>query len=308
MQIIKKVFFICLFFTLVASCYAQHLFVATYNLRYDNATDRKQGNAWKVRQQVICNLLNFEQPDIFGTQEGLKHQLNDLKKGLDNYNYIGVAREDGKKKGEHSAIFYKADKLTCLEQGNFWLSETPDKPTLGWDAACIRICTWGKFRLLKDNFDFYFFNLHMDHVGVVARREAAKLVIKKIKAIAGYNVPVILTGDFNVDQNDEIYRILVQSDMLKDTYTHAKWRFAENGTFHDFKPNLKTDSRIDHIFVSNHFEVNNYAIHTDGYWTTNDNKKSVRSDNAPKEIILNEYTYRLPSDHYPVFAKIAWKP
>lgn len=106
---------------------AQNLFVATYNLRYDNEDDRQEGNGWTKRCQVICDFLNFEQPDIFGTQEGLKHQLEDLKRGLDQYDYIGIGREDGKEQGEHSAIFYKKDKLKCFDKGNFWLNETPGR-------------------------------------------------------------------------------------------------------------------------------------------------------------------------------------
>ena len=122
-----------------------------------------------------------------------------------------------------------------LDHGDFWLNETPDKPALGWDAACIRICTWGKFSVKtaqndanykqsdspKDNHKtFYYFNLHMDHVGVVARREAAKLVVKRIKEMTD-GLPVILTGDFNVDQNDEIYTIFTQSGLLKDSFDAA---------------------------------------------------------------------------------------
>lgn len=286
---------------------AQNLFVATYNLRYDNEDDRQEGNGWTKRCQVICDFLNFEQPDIFGTQEGLKHQLEDLKRGLDQYDYIGIGREDGKEQGEHSAIFYKKDKLKCLDKGNFWLNETPEKPVLGWDAACVRICTWGKFHDWKTNLTFYFFNLHMDHVGVIARREAAKLVIKKIKEIAGNNAPVILTGDFNVDQHDEIYKIFSESGILKDSYMAAKHRFAENGTFQDFDSSMKSESRIDHIFVSNKFEVNNYAIHTDAYWTANEKMPKLKSGNAPKELEFQQYTHRLPSDHYPVLAKIRYE-
>ena len=99
---------------------------------------------WTKRCQVICDQLNFEDPDIFGTQEVLVGQLHDLLKGLDGYGYVGVGRDDGKEDGEYSAIFYKKDRLELLQKGNFWLNETPDKPVLGWDAACVRICSWGE--------------------------------------------------------------------------------------------------------------------------------------------------------------------
>lgn len=283
---------------------SQNLFVGTYNIRNDNSDDRKEGNAWPKRCQVICDMMNFEQPDIFGTQEVLVGQLRDLKQGLDGYDCIGVGRDDGKEAGEYSAIFYKKDKLKRLDYGNFWLNETPDKPALGWDAACIRICTWGKFQDVKTKLNFYFFNLHMDHVGVVARREAAKLVVRKIKEIAGSNAPVILTGDFNVDQHDEIYQIFTQSGLLKDSYTAAKMRFAENGTFQGFKSSLLTDCRIDHVFVSNKFQVNQYGILTNGYWTEGNSREVSKEGAAPQELNFRQYVHRLPSDHYPVMVKL----
>lgn len=304
-----KKYTLTLFFLVAALCInAQNLFVASYNIRYDNSDDRKEGNGWPKRCQVICDMLNFEQPDIFGAQEVLVNQIHDLRKGLDDYDYIGVGRDDGKEAGEYAAIFYKKDKLKLLKEGHFWLNETPEKPVLGWDAACVRICTWGQFKETKNNMKFYFFNLHMDHVGIVARREAAKLVVRKIKEIARNNAPVILTGDFNVDQHDEIYQIFIQSGILKDTYTAARLRFAENGTFQGFKSNLMTDSRIDHIFVSKKFQVNAYAIRTDGYWTENNDTELTKEGNAPQEIDFRKYTHRLPSDHYPVFAKIKYYP
>ena len=203
-----------LFALIVASLHlsAQEMLVGSYNIRYKNKNDSINGEVWTKRCQVICDQLNFMSPDIFGTQEVLYSQLCDFKKGLDGYDYIGIGRDDGIRGGEHEAIFYKTDKLQLLDHGDFWLSETPDKPGLGWDAVCIRICTWGKFAI-KDKEQrhglfnrrkttgkvIYFFNLHMDHVGVVARREAAKLVVQSVREIA-QGAPVFITGDFNVDQ------------------------------------------------------------------------------------------------------------
>lgn len=304
----KKYTLTHLFLAITLCVSSQNLFVGTYNIRNDNSDDRKEGNAWPKRCQVICDMMNFEQPDIFGTQEVLVGQLRDLKQGLDDYDCIGVGRDDGKEAGEYSAIFYKKEKLKRLDYGNFWLNETPDNPALGWDAACIRICTWGKFKDVQTRLEFYFFNLHMDHVGVVARREAAKLVVRKIKEIAGSNAPVILTGDFNVDQRDEIYQIFTQSGLLKDSYTAAKMRFAENGTFQGFKSSLLTDSRIDHVFVSNKFKVNQYGILTNGYWTEGTSREVSKEGAAPQELNFRQYVHRLPSDHYPVMVKIRFVP
>jgi endonuclease/exonuclease/phosphatase family metal-dependent hydrolase len=203
---------------------AQSLFVGSYNIRYHNNGDDRKGNVWTTRCKVICDQVNFEDPDIFGAQEVLHAQLDDMLGALDGYDYIGVGRDNGKKKGEYAAIFYKKDRIKLLNNGNFWLNETPEKPKLGWDAACIRICSWGEFEQAATGFRFYYFNLHMDHVGVVARREAAKLVVKKIGQIAK-GAPVVLTGDFNVDQNDEIYGIFASSGILNDSYTHARLLF-----------------------------------------------------------------------------------
>lgn len=301
----KKLFLssAALLFALAMS--AQSIFVGTYNIRNRNSGDEKNGNVWATRCKVICDMINFEAPDVFGTQEVLVGQLRDLRAGLDNYDYIGVGRDDGKEAGEYSALFYKKDHLTLLNHGNFWLNETPDKPKLGWDAACIRICTWGEFKQKKTGFRFFHFNLHMDHVGIVARREAAKLIVKKIREIAK-GAPVVVTGDFNVDQNNEIFKIFTDSGILKDSYTAARLRFAENGTFNAFNTNFWSASRIDHVFVSPQFAVDRYGILTNAYWTPKKAKLQNGKD-APSEIKFEERDRRAPSDHYPVMVHMEYK-
>lgn len=278
----KRILLVAILMVCAVVVSAQDLYVGTYNIRYKNKDDSIKGNVWTKRCQVMCDQINFESPDVLGMQEVLVGQLHDFQHLLDNYSYIGVGRDDGKEAGEYAAIFYKNDRVKLLDSGNFWLNETPDVPKLGWDAACIRICTWGKFKDLRTKKKFYFFNLHMDHVGVVARREAAKLVVSRIKEMT-QDAPVVLTGDFNVDQTDEIYGIFTHSGILKDSYENARIRFAENGTFNSFKVETKTDSRIDHVFVSPSFKVEAYGLRTDSYWA-----KGRRN----------------LSDHYPVFVKL----
>lgn len=278
----KRTILSLLLTSLAMVTFAQSLYVGTYNIRYKNKDDSIKGNVWTKRCQVMCDQINFESPDVFGAQEVLVGQLRDMLGKLDGYSYIGVGRDDGREAGEYAAVFYKNDRVRLLDSGNFWLNETPDIPKLGWDAACIRICTWGKFKNLRTGKTFFFFNLHMDHVGIVARREAARLVVSRIKGIAK-GAPTVLTGDFNVDQTDEIYTIFTQSGILKDAYDHARIRFAENGTFNNFKTNTKTNSRIDHVFVSPSIDVEAYGVRTDSYWT--DKRRN-------------------PSDHYPVFVKL----
>ena len=278
----KRILLVAILMVCAVVVSAQDLYVGTYNIRYKNEDDSIKGNVWTKRCQVMCDQINFESPDVLGMQEVLVGQLHDFQRLLDNYSSIGVGRDDGKEAGEYAAIFYKNDRVKLLDSGNFWLNETPDVPKLGWDAAFIRICTWGKFKDLRTKKKFYFFNLHMDHVGVVARREAAKLVVSRIKEMA-QDAPVVLTGDFNVDQTDEIYGIFTHLGILKDSYENARIRFAENGTFNSFKVETKTDSRIDHVFVSPSFKVEAYGLRTDSYWA-----KGRRN----------------LSDHYPVFVKL----
>jgi endonuclease/exonuclease/phosphatase family metal-dependent hydrolase len=285
---------------------AQSLYVGSYNIRYKNNGDAEKGNGWEQRCPVLCAQVNFEHPDIFGAQEVLVGQMQDMLQQLDGYNSIGVGREDGKEAGEYAAIFYDTKKLKLLDQGHFWLSETPEQPGLGWDAACTRICTWGLFKECNSLLSFYFFNLHMDHVGRIARREAAKLVVERIRAItARQHYPVVLTGDFNVDQNDEIYTIFTTSGILKDSYEHARIRFAENGTFNSYDSELKTISRIDHVFVSPEFNVDRYGVLTNCYWVPSDKSgEQMKGEHAPQEINFSKFERRLPSDHYPVFVHI----
>ncbi len=301
----KKIFLssVSLLFALTMS--AQSIFVGTYNIRNRNSGDEKKGEVWATRCKVICDMINFEAPDVFGTQEVLVGQLRDLRAGLDNYDYIGVGRDDGKEAGEYSALFYKKDHLTLLNNGNFWLNETPDKPKLGWDAACIRICTWGEFKQKATDFRFFHFNLHMDHVGIVARREAAKLIVKKIREIAK-GAPVVVTGDFNVDQTNEIFKIFTDSGILKDSYSAARLRFAENGTFNSFNTNFWSSSRIDHVFVSPEFAVDRYGILTNAYWTPK-KAEAQKGNDAPSEIDFKERNRRAPSDHYPVMVHMEYK-
>lgn len=304
----KRIVFSLLLIALVSFSLSAQLLVGSYNIRYKNGGDSVNGNVWEKRCQVICDQVNFMAPEIFGTQEVLHGQLIDMQARLDGYDYIGVGRDDGKTQGEYEAIFYKRACLRLLDQGHFWLSETPDKPGLGWDAACVRICSWGKFAKMTatDDEAFFFFNLHMDHVGVVARREAAKLIVAKIREIA-HDAPVIVTGDFNVDQTNEIYSIFVESGLLKDSYQAARLRFAENGTFNSFNVDLYTSSRIDHVFVSPGTQVDAYAVMTDGYWVPSlDPGNMVKGHDAPQEIDFSRYARHLPSDHYPVFVRLNW--
>ncbi len=275
--------------------------VASYNLRNANASDSARGNGWGYRYPVIAQMVQFHEFDIFGTQECFIHQLRDLKNALPGYDYIGVGRDDGKEKGEHSAIFYRTDKFEVLEKGNFWLSETPDVPSKGWDAVLPRICSWGHFRCKDTGFEFLFFNLHMDHIGKKARVESAFLVQEKMKEISNCkDLPAILTGDFNVDQTHQSYDAIVGAGVLCDSYEKSEFRYAINGTFNGFDPNSFTKSRIDHVFVSPSFTVKKYGVLTDTYRSLSGNGERKQARDCPEEIEVKNYQARTPSDHFPV--------
>ena len=277
--------------------------VATYNLRQKNERDSLNGDGWMRRCPVLAQLIRFHEFNIFGTQEGFKDQLEDLKSRLPDYDYVGVAREDGKDIGEHSAIFYDTTMFDLIYHGDFWLSETPDRPGLGWDAACIRICSWGKFRHKESGKVFQFFNLHLDHVGEKARVESVLLVQKKMKEI-GLNLPTFLTGDFNVDQTHEMYGVLSSSDFLSDAYKTAQFVYALNGTFNSYETDGYTESRIDHIFVSDGITVEKYGVLTDSYRTPVEDNSSYAITDFPKEVSLKAYRSRVTSDHFPVKIKV----
>jgi endonuclease/exonuclease/phosphatase family metal-dependent hydrolase len=249
--------------------------IATYNLRYANKGDGV--NAWTNRKENVKGLIKFHDFEIFGVQEALIGQLKDVAE-LSEYAFTGKGRDDGLEGGEHSAIFYKKDRFKLLKSGDFWLSETPEKPGKGWDATCCnRICSWGQFRDLTTKKEFFFVNVHFDHQGVEARKQSGYLMVKKIKEIAG-DATTILTGDFNsLPETEQIKTI---QTILSDSRAVTKEPpYGPEGTFNSFKFDAPMDKRIDYIFVSKNVEVLKYGVLTDA-----------------KE-------QRYPSDHQPVMIR-----
>ncbi|MFC4673733.1 endonuclease/exonuclease/phosphatase family protein [Dysgonomonas termitidis] len=251
------------------------LIIATFNLRMDTPNDGV--NAWPNRKEMVKGLIMFHDFDIFGTQEGFKHMLDDIAE-LDGYVYIGAGRDDGKDGGEHSAIFYKRDRFELLDNGNFWLSETPDVPGKGWDATCCnRICSWGKFRDKNNEKEFYFFNVHYDHQGKIARQESSKLLLARIRQIAGNKSSIFVTGDFNAVPTDAPVLILSNDKLLKDSYTISEYPcYGTVGTSNGFKIDIEAKNRIDYIWVTPDIKVKRYGV-------LNDMQNG-----------------RFPSDHFPV--------
>lgn len=250
--------------------------VASYNIRYDNPHDGV--NAWPNRKEQVKALIRFHDFDIFGTQEAMIGQIEGIAE-LQQYAWYGKGRDDGQHAGEHCAIFYKKERFELLESGDFWLSETPDKPTIGWDSRVNkRVCTWARFKDLKAKKEFYFISVHFDNLGAVARRESGKLMVSRIKEIAG-NKPVICVGDLNsTPETEQVQNMLT---ILKDAREiSALPPYGPVGTTNSFKFDAPMKHRIDYIFVSNQISVLKYGALNDSY------------------------DQKYPSDHLPIVAKI----
>ena len=221
--------------------------VISFNIRMNTKADGK--NAWDKRKSATIQMVKKEKPTMLCMQEVLPEQKKFLEQKLKkNYRAIGVGRDDGKSGGEHMTILYQSKEFELLEHGDFWLSETPDKVSMGWDAACHRIVTWGLFRNLKTGKKFYCFNTHLDHVGEVARRESILLIQKKMsEIIRDKRTPVVLTGDFNSSTDNAIFAPLKHS--MVEARKVAKIT-DKKGTFNNYG-NAPNNIIIDHILVRN---------------------------------------------------------
>lgn len=274
----KKIYLLAILIVTSSFMLGQTYKVMSYNIRYDNPNDGE--NQWSKRKTYLCDQISFYSPDIFGIQEGLNHQTTYIDNTLTNYAFVGVGRDDGKKKGEFSAIFYNTQKFKVLKEGTFWLSETPNKISIGWDASMERICTYALIEDLKNKQKFFVFNTHFDHRGDKARIESANLIFKKITEFNQNNIPVILMGDLNLTPESQAIKYF--SKVLNDSRTNSKSKpFGPIGTYNGFKHNHPLNKRIDYIFTSkNNIEILKYAILTDS-----------------KDL-------KYPSDHLPVFIEI----
>jgi endonuclease/exonuclease/phosphatase family metal-dependent hydrolase len=254
----------------------------TFNVRYDNPHDSL--NAWTYRKVHAANCIAFYGVDIAGLQEALRHQIQDFTSCLPDYGYLGVGRDDGKERGEYSAILYNKKRLDVLKNETFWLSEHPETPgEKGWDAACPRVVTWALLRDKASGKEFYVFNTHFDHIGKTARRESSKMLLTKVKEIAqGKNA--IITGDFNATADDEVIEMLTDKtnpDSFTDTRTVAPIRYGADYTWHGFGRG-KSRSIIDFIFVKG----NNIKVRKNGILSEKPDNTYL-SDHNPVLCTLN---------------------
>jgi len=273
----KNVFLLMTILLTATSAISQTHKVVSYNIRFNNPDDGE--NAWENRKFLVTDLLRFHEADIIGMQEVLYDQLTDISLQLPAFDQIGVGREDGKAGGEYSPIFYNSRKYQLKNHGWFWLSETPEKPSMGWDAACKRICTYALFEDYEKRENFWVFNTHFDHVGDEARINSARLILQKIDSLNTKDDPVILTGDFNLTpETKPIERI--ETQFFDSRKVSAQTPYGPEGTFNGFNFNSELKNRIDYIFVKGKLNVEKYGVLTDSYEN------------------------RYPSDHLPVLVEI----
>jgi endonuclease/exonuclease/phosphatase family metal-dependent hydrolase len=257
---------------------AQSLKLMTYNIRLDIESDEE--NNWSHRKEFLTSQIQFYEPDVFGIQEAKPNQVLDIASSLPQYNYIGVARE-GIGQGESSNIYFKKERFKVLQNNTFWLSETPNVISKGWDAAFNRVCTYALFKDLKTKKTFWVFNTHLDHIGELARTNGIQLILSKIAALNTKNYAVFFMGDFN-SKPTENRIISLKKEMLDTREISEENPFGPSGTFNGFKYNEPVIECIDYIFISknSNFKVRKYAILSDS-----------------KDL-------KYPSDHLPVYVEL----
>ncbi len=252
--------------------FAQEIKVMSFNIRLDNAGDGE--NQWNLRKERVAGLMNFYEADFIGGQEVLHQQLTFLQQNLNNYDFVGAGRDDGKTKGEYSPVFYKKDKYKLIKGGTFWLSPTPDSISKGWDAALNRVCSYGLFQNRKTKKFIYVFNTHFDHIGQEARKQSAKLIYDRIQQYNTKNYPVVMMGDLNLKPDTEPVQYLMS--VMK--YARANSEQTPHGnadTWNAFQFDKKPEGCIDYIFVNDKLKVKKFATITDSF------DKKYYSDHFP---------------------------
>lgn len=248
--------------------------IMSFNIRCSDVND----DPWENRVGIVAKTILESGSDTVGVQEAHNEWMKALEKALgDKYDYIGVGRDDGKQKGEYSAIFYLKEKYEVVESGTFWLSEKPNKPSYGWDAKCRRVCTWGVFENKETKEKFVHFNTHFDHIGVAARRNSVEMIVERAKSFAA--LPVVFTADMNVEEGSENYNQFVNSGFFRDTKKIAP-DTMNCCTYHDTEPEKHAKDIIDYVMINDKFKAFTYKVMTEGI------------------------DGRFVSDHYPIYADI----
>ena len=263
--------------SVIAKKTTEELKVMSYNIRMGIAKDGT--NSWEFRCPATIEMLKDQHPDVFGVQEAFEFQIKFIEEYCRNYKSVGVGRDDGKKKGEYMSIFWNKKRIKLIKWGTFWLSETPDKPSRGWDAHCRRTATWALMRDKRTGKKFYYVNTHLDHRGKEAQRNGLKLIVDRIESINPKGYPMVLTGDFNIKPDNAA---LVDLDSRMQSARKVAAVTDNHNTFNGWsvKP---TDSVIDYIYISGFSACPEYQTVTKKY--------------ADKPFV---------SDHYPIFARLVF--
>lgn len=277
----KRIFLVLLTALLVipASTFAKEkkapgIKVISYNIRVGTADDGT--NSWQYRYPASAMMIDDQKPDIFGLQEALPEQKQYFEDVLPMYKGVGVPRDDGKKNGEIMAIFWNKKTIKMLKWGTYWLSETPEVPSKGWDAACLRTATWALMKDKKSGKKFYYVNTHLDHVGWEARKNGLALIVDRIGKMNKEGYPMVLTGDFNM----QIER--PEFDDLKKQMKNARDEAVKtdhHNTFNNWGKN--TTSIIDYIWYSGWSSCPEYQTITKPY-----NNRTFISDHFPVTATL----------------------
>ena len=249
--------------------------VMSYNIRLGSANDGT--NSWGLRYPATAEMIEDQMPDIFGVQEALASQIRFIEDNFVNYKSVGVGREDGKKDGEHMSIFWNKKTVSLLKWGTFWLSETPEKPSMGWDAACKRTATWALMKCKKTGKKFYYVNTHLDHKGTEAQKNGLKLIVDRIDDINPEGYPMILTGDFNITPDNPN---LVELDSKMQSVRKVAEKTDNHDTFNGWG---KGKGVIDYIYASGFSAYPEY------------------------QTVIKRYADRkFVSDHYPICAVLVF--
>ncbi|MFN5556721.1 MAG: endonuclease/exonuclease/phosphatase family protein [Chryseotalea sp.] len=261
--------------------FSQEISVVTYNIRFNNPGDGI--NAWPNRKEKVTTLLLAQDFDFIGIQEALYDQILDLDLALNNYQRVGGGRDDGKNKGEFTAIYYNKNRWTLKYDYINWLSDNFKTPgSIGWDAALPRIFVGGTFESVENKKSIVVTCTHFDHVGVQARENSANIIMAYLNGInANRNFAHVLVGDFNAPIGDKPYQIFTEkAKNVKLYFKDCRPANNTNGTYCGFEVGKQVCTPIDHIFVSNHWEILDFNI-----------------------VDANDGKY-YPSDHKPVYARI----
>jgi len=259
----------------------ENIKVMTYNIRCGFCEDSSSVNNWSKRKYLVAYIIKNHNPDLIGLQEAEMFQINELIEMLDEYDWYGVSREDGKEGGESTAILYRTKRFLPEQKQTLWLSETPGIVSKGWDAMFKRTVTITKLKDIMSSKEFYYFNTHLDHIGEVARTESSSLIVNEISKYST-DYPIILSGDFNYRSTSDGYKLIVNK--MFDAKSISKIEsVGGNITFNGFGNDIQLENKIDFIFVNDAVEVLNHIIDS----TT--------------------FNGLYPSDHYPVISEVTLK-